>query len=35
MEQVRVSMASLGPIMEKLMAGRWGEVADEYGIKTA
>jgi glycyl-tRNA synthetase len=33
MEQVRVSMASLKPIIEQLMAGKWGEVAQEYGIK--
>ena len=32
MEQVRVSMASLEPIIEQLMAGKWGEVAQEHGI---
>jgi glycyl-tRNA synthetase (class II) len=33
MEQVRVSMSELEPIMEKLMAGKWAEVAQEHGIK--
>jgi glycyl-tRNA synthetase len=33
MEQVRVSISSLEPIMEKLMAGKWAEVAREHGIK--
>jgi glycyl-tRNA synthetase len=35
MEQVRVSIASLEPIMEKLMAGKWAEVAQEHGVKRA
>jgi glycyl-tRNA synthetase len=33
MEQVRVSMSKLEPVMEKLMAGKWAEVAQEHGIK--
>jgi glycyl-tRNA synthetase len=33
MEQVRVSISSLEFIMEKLMAGKWTEVAREHGIK--
>ncbi len=33
MEQVRVSIASLEPIMEKLMAGKWAEVAREHAIR--
>jgi glycyl-tRNA synthetase len=33
MEQVRVSMTSLEPVMEKLMAGRWAEVAREHGFQ--
>lgn len=33
MEQVRVSISALEPIMEKLMAGQWNEVAQEHGIK--
>jgi glycyl-tRNA synthetase len=33
MEQVRVSMSVLEPVMEKLMAGQWAEVAREHGIK--
>ena len=33
MEQVRVSMTTLEPIMEKLMAGKWAEVAQEHSIK--
>jgi glycyl-tRNA synthetase len=35
MEQVRVSMSELEPIMEKLMAGKWAEVAQEHGTKRA
>jgi glycyl-tRNA synthetase len=35
MEQIRVSIASVEPIMEKLMAGRWTEVAQEHGVKRA
>jgi glycyl-tRNA synthetase len=34
MEQVRVSMSSLESMMDKLMAGKWAEVAQEHGIKT-
>jgi len=33
MEQVRVSMALLPAVMEKLMAGQWSEVARESGVK--
>ena len=33
MEQVRIAISALEPVMEKLMAGRWGEVAQEHGIK--
>jgi len=33
MEQVRVSMASLEPAMERLMAGKWAEVAQEHGFQ--
>jgi glycyl-tRNA synthetase len=33
MEQVRVSIDLLEPVMEKLMAGKWHEVAQEHGIK--
>ena len=33
MEQVRVSLSVLESIMEKLMAGKWAEVAQEHGIK--
>jgi glycyl-tRNA synthetase len=33
MEQIRVSIASVEPIMEKLMAGRWTEVEQAHGIK--
>jgi glycyl-tRNA synthetase len=33
MEQVRVSISSLESIMDKLMAGNWAGVAQEYGIK--
>jgi glycyl-tRNA synthetase len=32
MEQVRVSMTVVEPIMEKLMAGKWTELAREHGI---
>jgi len=32
MEQVRVSMSSLEPVMEKLMAGKWTEIAREHRI---
>ena len=32
MEQVRVSLPALEPVMEKLMAGRWVDVAQEHGI---
>src|SRR5262245_17651060 len=35
MEQVRVSLAELESIMDKLMAGKWAEVAHEHGIKRA
>ena len=35
MEQVRVSLSALEPVMEKLMAGEWAEVAQEHGIKGA
>ena len=35
MEQVRVSLAALESIMEKLMAGKWAEVAQEHGITRA
>jgi glycyl-tRNA synthetase len=35
MEQVRVSMTALESVMEKLMAGKWAEVAREHGIKGA
>jgi len=35
MEQVRVSLSALEPIMEKLMVGKWAEVAQEHGIKRA
>jgi glycyl-tRNA synthetase len=33
MEQVRVSISALEPVMEKLMAGNWRELAQEHGIK--
>jgi glycyl-tRNA synthetase (class II) len=33
MEQVRVPMALLPAVMEKLMAGQWSEVARESGVK--
>jgi glycyl-tRNA synthetase len=33
MEQVRVSISALEPVMEKLMAGQWTEVAREHGVK--
>jgi glycyl-tRNA synthetase (class II) len=33
MEQVRVSLPALEPVMEKLMAGKWVDVAQEHGIK--
>jgi glycyl-tRNA synthetase len=33
MEQVRVSISSLEFVMEKLMVGKWTEVAREHGIK--
>jgi glycyl-tRNA synthetase len=33
MEQVRVSLSALEPAMEKLMAGKWVDVAQEHGIK--
>jgi glycyl-tRNA synthetase len=33
MEQVRVSLSTLESTMEKLMAGKWAEVAQEHGIK--
>ena len=33
MDQVRVSMSSLEPFMNKLMAGQWAEVAQEHGVK--
>ncbi|HSF59446.1 MAG TPA: glycine--tRNA ligase [Candidatus Binatia bacterium] len=33
MEQVRVPIPALESIMEKLMAGKWAEVAQEHGIK--
>jgi glycyl-tRNA synthetase len=33
MEQVRVSISSLEAIMQKLMAGKWAEVAQVHGIK--
>jgi hypothetical protein len=32
MEQVRVSLAVLESIMERLMAGKWAEVAQAHGI---
>jgi hypothetical protein len=32
MEQVRVSLSTLESTMEKLMAGKWAEVAQEHGI---
>ena len=35
MEQVRVSLSELEPTIEKLMAGKWPEVAQEHGIKRA
>ena len=35
MEQVRVSLSALESTMEKLMAGSWAEVTQEYGIKRA
>ena len=35
MEQVRVSLSALESIMEKLMDGKWAEVAQEHGIKRA
>jgi glycyl-tRNA synthetase len=35
MEQVRVPISSLGSVMEKLMAGKWAEVAQGHGIKKA
>src|SRR5262249_54746503 len=35
MEQVRVSLAALEPSMEKLMDGKWAEVAQEHGIVRA
>jgi glycyl-tRNA synthetase len=34
MEQVRVSLSSLEAVMEKLMAGRWSEIAREAAVKT-
>jgi hypothetical protein len=33
MEQVRVSISFLERVTEKLMAGRWPEVAQEHGFK--
>jgi len=33
MEQVRVSLSALESTIEKLMAGKWPEVAQEHGIK--
>src|SRR6201988_435411 len=33
MEQVRIPMNSLTEVIEKLMAGRWSEVARESGVK--
>jgi hypothetical protein len=33
MGQVRIAISALEPIMEKLMAGKWAEVAQEHGIK--
>jgi len=35
MEQVRVSLSTLEPTIEKLMNGKWAEVAQEHGIKRA
>ena len=35
MEQVRVSLSELESTIEKLMAGKWPEVAQEHGIKRA
>jgi glycyl-tRNA synthetase len=35
MEQVRVSLSELESTIEKLMDGKWAEVAQEYGIKRA
>ena len=35
MEQVRVSLSTLEPTIEKLMNGKWSEVAQEHGIKRA
>jgi glycyl-tRNA synthetase (class II) len=32
MGQVRVSMAQLSAVMEKLMAGQWTEVHVEHGV---
>jgi glycyl-tRNA synthetase len=32
MEQIRVSMASLEPVMDRLLAGEWAEVAGEIGL---
>jgi glycyl-tRNA synthetase len=33
MEQVRVSLSAVEPVTEKLMAGKWTEVAREHGIR--
>jgi glycyl-tRNA synthetase len=33
MEQIRVSISALEPVLEKLMAGKWAEIAREHGIK--
>jgi glycyl-tRNA synthetase len=33
MEQVRVSISALEPVMEKLMSGKWVEIAQEHNIK--
>jgi glycyl-tRNA synthetase len=35
MEQVRVPISALESVMEKLMAGKWAEVAQGHGIKKA
>jgi hypothetical protein len=35
MEQVRVSLATLESTMQKVMDGKWAEVAQEHGIVRA